>query len=683
MTEEPRRCVLIVDDDRLNIQVLGNLLKDEFDVVVALNADEAMERIINSGPHIILLDIQMPGMDGFEFIEKIKRDPESKDIPVIFLSGMVSEEDEKKGLEMGAVDYITKPFRPAVVKARLRNQLELKRQRDLLSRLSSLDGLTGIHNRRRFDEFFHHEWRRAGRTGQALSLIMFDIDYFKPYNDNYGHVAGDETLKEVATAISRSMERGTDFTARYGGEEFVCVLPDTDEEGAAQVAERVRVNIQALSIPHSFSEVSSAITISAGVATARPSDSGITPVQLMENADRALYSAKKNGRNQVVQFEASVADVNPSLDGAAPSMLKPRVLIIDDEPANIKALEMIMKGRYQTYSALRGKEGVELAAQAPQPDLIMLDIQMPGMDGYEVIKRLKQNALTRDIPVIFNSILSDEGNEKNGLDLGAVDYIRKPFHHVVTLARIKTHIRLKKAMDTLSEKNSQMERLLNMRDGVERMAKHDLKLPIGAIIHQTEALLDREDIPKDARISVKTVMAQSYHALDMINRTLDLWKIEHGSYTFTPAPLNIMKVIRRVADEMAILRRGRHIDLAISLRGAPADRTSELMVEGEEWLFHSMLANLVKNAIEAAPDGSSVHTMVEDHEGIRITIHNMGAVPVEVRGNFFEKHSTLGKKHGAGLGTYISMKISQALGWIIHMDTSEKTGTSLILSRIK
>ncbi|MDH5477252.1 MAG: hybrid sensor histidine kinase/response regulator [Nitrospinota bacterium] len=364
-------------------------------------------------------------------------------------------------------------------------------------------------------------------------------------------------------------------------------------------------------------------------------------------------------------------------------MLKPRVLIIDDEPANIKALEMIMKGRYQTYSALRGKEGVELAAQAPQPDLIMLDIQMPGMDGYEVIKRLKQNALTRDIPVIFNSILSDEGNEKNGLDLGAVDYIRKPFHHVVTLARIKTHIRLKKAMDTLSEKNSQMERLLNMRDGVERMAKHDLKLPIGAIIHQTEALLDREDIPKDARISVKTVMAQSYHALDMINRTLDLWKIEHGSYTFTPAPLNIMKVIRRVADEMAILRRGRHIDLAISLRGAPADRTSELMVEGEEWLFHSMLANLVKNAIEAAPDGSSVHTMVEDHEGIRITIHNMGAVPVEVRGNFFEKHSTLGKKHGAGLGTYISMKISQALGWIIHMDTSEKTGTSLILSRIK
>ncbi|MDH5510032.1 MAG: hybrid sensor histidine kinase/response regulator [Nitrospinota bacterium] len=358
---------------------------------------------------------------------------------------------------------------------------------------------------------------------------------------------------------------------------------------------------------------------------------------------------------------------------------KPRVLIIDDEPANIKALEMIMAGRYDVCSAMRGKEGIELAAKEPKPDLIMLDIQMPGMDGYDVIKRLKQNPETRDIPVIFNSILSDEGTEQNVLDLGAVDYIRKPYHHVVTLARIRTHLRLKSALTTLTDRNAKLEHLLNLRDGVDRLAKHDLKLPIGAIISATEELLEREDIGLAARLPIKTIMSQSYHALDMVNRSMDLWKIEQGAYQYIPAEVDIIKVLRRAAMELDSLRKEKDIDIQILYAGAPAVPRQELIAMGEEWLFHSMMANLVKNALEAAPRGTRISLSAQEKGGLRIEVHNLGAVPVEVRGNFFEKHSSFGKKHGAGLGAYIAMKIAQTLGLMIHMDTSEESGTTLAL----
>ncbi|MDH5637600.1 MAG: hybrid sensor histidine kinase/response regulator [Nitrospinota bacterium] len=355
------------------------------------------------------------------------------------------------------------------------------------------------------------------------------------------------------------------------------------------------------------------------------------------------------------------------------------MLIIDDEPANIKALEMIMAGQYDVCSAMRGKEGIELATKEPKPDLIMLDIQMPGMDGYDVIKRLKQNPETRDIPVIFNSILSDEGTEQNVLDLGAVDYIRKPFHHVVTLARIRTHLRLKQALTTLTDHNAKLERLLNLREGVDRLAKHDLKLPIGAIISSTEELLERQDLGQAARLPIKTIMSQSYHALDMVNRSMDLWKIEQGAYKYIPAKVDIMKVLRRAVMEMESLRKENEIKIQILYSGAVAMPKQELMVMGEEWLFHSMVANLVKNSLEAAPRGSRVSISVQETNGLRIEIHNLGAVPVEVRGNFFEKHSSFGKGHGAGLGAYIAMKIAQTLGLMIRMDTSGESGTTLAL----
>ncbi len=289
--------ILIVDDEPANIRVLGSALRDEYQVSFATSGEQALN-IAGSDTDLILLDIMMEGMDGYEVCRKLKNSRKTKNIPIIFITTMSDEEDETRGLEAGAVDYITKPFSMAIVKARVRTHLELKRHRDMLENLSSLDGLTGIPNRRRFDEYLEQEWKRAVRDASFLSLIMIDIDYFKKFNDNYGHCAGDDCLRKVAKTLAESVNRPSDLVARYGGEEFAAVLPKTDKEGAVFVADTMLKKIESLGIPHSHSEVQTFLTVSIGTATILPSPDADMSV-LVNSSDRALYEAKRSGRNRL------------------------------------------------------------------------------------------------------------------------------------------------------------------------------------------------------------------------------------------------------------------------------------------------------------------------------------------------------------------------------------------------
>ncbi|MCI4624907.1 MAG: response regulator, partial [Candidatus Magnetoovum sp. WYHC-5] len=286
--------VFIADDSTINIQILNAALEFEYRVSFATKGKEALELVKLIVPDIILLDVMMPEIDGYELCRKIKADNLLKNIPVILITSSIESESETKGLEAGAVDYVTKPFNPTVVHLRIKNHLELKRQRDMLTRLSTLDGLTGIANRRTFDEYFEREWRRAVRLQKPLSIIMIDIDFFKQYNDTYGHVAGDECLKKVANAIASTLKRPLDLAARYGGEEFVCLLPETDKDGAVFISENLHLNVNSMNIPHDKSSVSKHVTISIGAATAKISNQQT----IMEAADKMLYESKHTGRNK-------------------------------------------------------------------------------------------------------------------------------------------------------------------------------------------------------------------------------------------------------------------------------------------------------------------------------------------------------------------------------------------------
>ena len=307
--KEPKQTILIVDDVPTNIKVLGDTLKKEFAVRFATDGLKAIEIAQSSSPpDIILLDIMMPGMDGYEVCRRLKASEQTQHIPVIFITAMGQEADETKGLELGAVDYITKPFSLPVVRIRVKTHLELKRHRDMLERLSMLDPLTGIPNRRRFDETFELEWKRAERDASFLALIMIDIDFFKKFNDQYGHQIGDECLIQVAQSLVNSVHRPGDCVARYGGEEFACILPGTDIHGALRVAENMRDEVAELQIPHDQSSVAPYVTISLGAASILPARMN-WPEKLLTGADHALYHAKDEGRNRVKTVDINLGVV--------------------------------------------------------------------------------------------------------------------------------------------------------------------------------------------------------------------------------------------------------------------------------------------------------------------------------------------------------------------------------------
>ena len=289
--------ILIIDDEEVITVMLREILEEDYAVESTTSSVDALARVRAKMPDVILLDINMPEIDGYELCRLLKSDSETKNIPIIFITALATPENETRGLETGAADYIVKPINPSIVKMRVKNQMEVKKQRDYLEQLSSIDSMTGVYNRRYFDECLNREWRRCQRSKSALSLILIDIDFFKAYNDQYGHVAGDDCLKVVAGKLQEVPQRGGDVLARFGGEEFVAVLPDTPYKFVKFMTEKFRRAIEEAAITHVSSKVSDMVTVCVGGATVKP-DNNFSPLELLQLADQMLYKAKSGGRNR-------------------------------------------------------------------------------------------------------------------------------------------------------------------------------------------------------------------------------------------------------------------------------------------------------------------------------------------------------------------------------------------------
>ena len=291
--------ILVVDDAMENVRILHAALQDEHEVIFAMDGPRALEIARTQHPELILMDAVMPGMDGYAVCRELFAAPETSDIPVIFVTALTTPEDETRALGAGAADFIGKPVNAAVVRARVRTQLTVKRQRDALRALILLDALTGVANRRAFDERLALEWRRCGRSQLSVSLLLVDIDHFKLYNDHYGHPAGDAVLVQVANAMRRAAGRAQDQVARYGGEEFAILLPQLDVQGATGVARRLMHELERLNLPHAASPTGPRLTVSIGVASMVPGEHS-APADLVQLADALLYQAKAGGRNRYV-----------------------------------------------------------------------------------------------------------------------------------------------------------------------------------------------------------------------------------------------------------------------------------------------------------------------------------------------------------------------------------------------
>lgn len=319
--------VLLVDDQKMVAEAIKRMLEGENDIHFHFCEDpsQAVQMATELQPTVILQDLVMPDVDGYTLLRFYRANPATTSIPVIVLSSKEDPRDKSQAFTNGANDYLVKLPDKIELIARVRAQSKsymAQKQRDeafeemqrlqseleesnkkleesntVLQRLSVLDGLTGLANRRHFDEVMAQEWKRAKREGHQLAVILLDIDSFKKYNDNYGHQGGDDCLRVVASALNKAIRRPGDFIARYGGEEFVVILPSTDVEGAVQIAEDMRLNVEAEKLLHEFSDAAEYVTVSLGVASLVPADEQKAE-ELIEMADQALYRAKESGRNR-------------------------------------------------------------------------------------------------------------------------------------------------------------------------------------------------------------------------------------------------------------------------------------------------------------------------------------------------------------------------------------------------
>lgn len=284
--------ILIVDTDIANIRAVAKVLGEDYKTYIAKSGPEAITFCLKMPPDLVLMDIMMPAMDGLLTCQKMKQHPALHDIPVIFLTDFHKPDQENACWEVGGTDLLIKPVNPVTLRKRVKEHFRLKLQTEFLQDLVYQDALTGIYNRRYFDNYYAQQLGQAKRTCKPLSLLMIDVDFFKQYNDIYGHAKGDFCLKALSQCLQSILLRPADILARYGGEEFVCVLPDTDTEGASFLAHEMLEAVAGLAIPHRASP-SHVLSISVGIGVSKECG----PEDLIKKADTQLYKAKENGRN--------------------------------------------------------------------------------------------------------------------------------------------------------------------------------------------------------------------------------------------------------------------------------------------------------------------------------------------------------------------------------------------------
>ncbi|MEO5340761.1 MAG: hybrid sensor histidine kinase/response regulator [Magnetococcus sp. MYC-9] len=363
---------------------------------------------------------------------------------------------------------------------------------------------------------------------------------------------------------------------------------------------------------------------------------------------------------------------------------RPSILLVDDEPTNLKLLREILRRDYDLLFAHDCAEMFQYVVK--KPDLILLDVMMPEMDGYAGCARLKADEATRDIPVIFVTAKIEMEDEIRGLEVGAVDYLTKPVQGPVVRARVKAHLALRHARDLIArqnqeirEQNEALKQAARLRDDVERIMRHDLKGPLNAIIGMPGVLISNGPLNAEQEQFLRVIEASGYRLLEMINRSLDLYKMEQGTYRMDARPVNLLVVLERVLTELQRPLRVRQLSVSMRVNGQPAVPGGEFFVMGEELLYHSMFSNLLKNAVEASPAGQPLVIGLEQAgEQSVIRISNQGSVPVAIRDNFFGKYVTSGKQQGTGLGTYSALLIAKTSGGALHLDTTREGETSVV-----
>lgn len=362
------------------------------------------------------------------------------------------------------------------------------------------------------------------------------------------------------------------------------------------------------------------------------------------------------------------------------------ILAVDDIADNLDVLVAALGDRYTIKVASSGERALKIMAAGKYPDLILLDVMMPQMDGYEVCRRIKADPGTRDIPVIFLTAMHEAVDVTRGFSAGAVDFVTKPADQAILQARIETQLRLQRIVTELQrsrialiEQNAVLEENARLRDEFERIAQHDLKSPVAGIVSFAAALLDDAGVTEPHKDILRYVEQSGRRVLDMINMSLDLYKMERGIYQYEPASVNVVQVVHSIVGEMASELASRNIEVQYRYQHQPTETPAPVQVLGDETLCFSMFYNLLRNSLEAAREGTTILVdFVPSDSNVQTIVTNDGAVPPDMRDRFFDKFATSGKDHGTGLGTFSALLIARTQGGDIQMRTSDDDASTTV-----
>ncbi len=361
------------------------------------------------------------------------------------------------------------------------------------------------------------------------------------------------------------------------------------------------------------------------------------------------------------------------------------ILAVDDVPDNLTILMDMLGQDYQMKVANSGARALKIMESGKIPDLILLDVMMPEMDGFEVCRRIKSNPATAEIPIIFLTAMGQSTDVTKGFSLGAADYVSKPADPAILKARMETHLKLQRNIAELKrnrieliEKNAVLQDNLRLREEVERISRHDLRNPMAGIIGFTANLLSDETVHQNHKDLLYDIEQSAYNVLNMVNLSLDLFKMERGEFEFYPRTVNVGSILERILLEMASRWEQQHISLERRIQGVPVESLSGTQCLGDDLLCYSLFSNLLRNAAEAAPPNSSVMVQVGQGSDLVVSLHNQGAVPLAVRDTFFDKYATTGKSGGNGLGTYSARLLATTQGGNITMKTSDASNSTTI-----
>lgn len=403
-----------------------------------------------------------------------------------------------------------------------------------------------------------------------------------------------------------------------------------------------------------------------------------TATHLVERIDKALrWKPRRVAAAPKPQSEvAPAAEMSDPASASAPEPAKATILVVDDTPDNLHLLSQLFKDEYRVRIAHSGQKALEICQSDNPPDLVLLDVMMPGMDGFEVATRMREHPASEHIPVIFVTAMSGEDARLKGLELGAVDFVSKPIDPEVLKTRVRNFLRYVELHKQLQSNYDAMLDTARLREDVEQITRHDMKGPLAGVIGMVQTLADDDAMTREQQTEqLRLVEEAALQVLNMINLSSELYKIETGSFRLDPQPVKIGDILRRVAQILGSLFAEKRLAVAVD---AP-DGDEGLRVLGDTLLCYSLFHNLIKNACEAAPGKSSVSVVLKGGDSLRVEIKNQGAVPAAIRGRFFDKFATHGKPGGTGLGTYSARLLATAQDGSIELEVSDTDDTTTVV----